>query len=139
MKNEFSFIKFVKDVKDVKDEFYHQKDNKCLFFDYFMKRRIVLIGVPSNLGVDISGSNFGPDKIRQFLIPELEKNNINFVHLGNLFVPEKNFLGDSNEKLKNLISIQKVYWNFFRLPENFFLKTNFPIIFFGGHYIFLLI
>src|SRR3989339_814389 len=84
MKNEFSFIKFVKDVKDVKDEFYHQKDNKCLFFDYFMKRRIVLIGVPSNLGVDISGSNFGPDKIRQFLIPELEKNSINFGHIKEL-------------------------------------------------------
>ncbi|HLD55456.1 MAG TPA: arginase [Candidatus Nanoarchaeia archaeon] len=133
MKNEFSFIKFVKDVKDVKDEFYHQKDNKCLFFDYFMKRRIVLIGVPSNLGVDISGSNFGPDKIRQFLIPELEKNNINFVDLGNLFVSEKNFLGDSNEKLKNLTSIQRVYRNYSRLPENFLEKPNFPIILGGDH------
>jgi len=96
-----------------------------------MKRMIILIGVPSDLGANEKGSRLAPDKIREFLIPELKRNKVEFVDLGNVDIPKQKRA--TNYKAKHFLEIQRVCSNYSQLHKNIFTNDALLIVLGGDH------
>jgi len=48
--------------------------------------KIGLLGIPLDLGANVQGSREDPDRIREFLIPLLEKKEITYQDFGNVLL-----------------------------------------------------
>lgn len=98
------------------------------------KRIVEIIGVPLDLGANIRGANIGPSAIR---IAGLKQKLLNLDHkvidAGDLAVPVRESLPNSEYDTKFLGSIRHVCMNLAEKVEASLQKNHFPLIIGGDH------
>lgn len=91
--------------------------------------KIALLGIPLDLGANVQGSREGPDKIREYLIPLLEKKGITYQDFGNVLIAEDHH--ETAPKKKNYGEIEHACINFSGFEA--FINSDFPIVLGGDH------
>lgn len=91
--------------------------------------KIGLLGIPLDLGANVQGSKEGPDRIREFLIPLLEKKGITYQDFGNVLIAEDH--PETDPKKKNYGEIENACVNFLGFED--FIDSDFPIVLGGDH------
>jgi arginase len=96
-------------------------------------KKILILGIPSCLGGNISGCQNGPAAIRKYLIPLLKKARAKFADAGNIEVPA--FCAVHNKKEKCLPEIRTLYKNFDKTfsTHGLYQKNVLPVILGGDH------
>lgn len=97
-----------------------------------IKKEVSIIGMPIDLGANIKGSRFAPDKIRELIIPFFKKKKIPYIDHGNVDVPKTKKKINNSLKTKNLGEIIKTCHNF-QKQKKCFGKDCFPLILGGDH------
>lgn len=92
-------------------------------------KSIAIVGVPSDLGANIVGARYGPNRIRKYLIPLLKKKGIPFKDYGNVPVPKRTKRTDWSKK--NILQIKQVCQHF-ALKRDFF-RACLPVVLGGDH------
>lgn len=95
-----------------------------------IKKTIVIIGVPVDLGANIRGARFGPKKIRQYLIPWLEDQGIVYTDLGDVPIPtvSKKIV---DEKRRHMDELRHICIDFLKIRKC--LTDCFLIVLGGDH------
>ena len=94
-----------------------------------MEKRLVIIGIPTDLGANVRGANYGPKAIRKELIPLLRKKKIPFHDRGDIPIPPRPKKTDPHKQ--NFRQIRQVDKNLLR--QKIDLTKEFPLFLGGDH------
>ncbi len=95
-----------------------------------IKKKLSLLGIPSDLGANVVGARYAPNRIRKFLLPALRKLKVDYVDFGNVPVPSRHTKGQLTKK--HLSSIATTCLNLSK-HKDCFSDKYFPVVLGGDH------
>lgn len=93
-------------------------------------KRLSILGIPTDLGANIIGARYAPNRIRKYLLPALKEKKIKYTDFGDVSVPSRGKLKNPTEKY--LGKIAETCFNLGK-QRKCFSEKYFPVVLGGDH------